>query len=133
MQLESDGAGADPGTKSELGEVRTEVEADAARQAAPGGKPGMLAMEQTTTVANVFEIDRAREIVTLRGSDGVPVDIKVADENALDQIKLNDQIVIGCQQCAALSVEPGQKAKNGLPLGKRPSSHRARGVPARPR
>ena len=110
MQLESDGAGADLGTKLELGEVRIKVEGDAARQAAPGVKPGMLAMEQTTMVANVFEIDRAREILTLRGSDGVPVDVKVADENALDQIALNDQTVIGCQQSAALSVEPGQKS-----------------------
>lgn len=98
-----------PGTESQIGEIRTKVEADAARQAAPGGKPGMSAMEQTTMVANVFEIDRARGILTLRGTDGVPVDIKVADKNALDQIRLNDQIVIGYRQSAALSIEPGQK------------------------
>ena len=98
-----------PGTESQLCEIRTKVEADAARQAAPGGKPGMLAMEQTTMVANVFEIDRARSILTPPNTDSVPVDIKVADKNVLDQIKLNDQIVIGYQQSAALSIEPGQK------------------------
>lgn len=96
-----------PGTESQIGEIRTKVEADAARQAAPGGKPGMSAMERTTLVANVFEIDRERGILTLRGTDGVPVDIKVPDKNALNQIKLNDQIVIGYRQSAALSIEPG--------------------------
>lgn len=96
-----------PGTESQIGEIRTKVEADAARQAAPGDKPGMSAMERTTLVANVFEIDRERGILTLRGTDGVPVDIKVADKKALDQIKLNDQIVIGYRQSAALSIEPG--------------------------
>ncbi len=96
-----------PGAESKLGEIRTKVEADAAGQAALGGKPGMSATERTTLVANVFEIDRARSILTLRGTDGVPVDIKVADKNALDQIKLNDQIVIGYRQSAVLSIEPG--------------------------
>lgn len=96
-----------PGTESQIGEIRTKVEADAARQAAPGGKPGISAMERTTLVANVFEIDRERGILTLRGTDGVTVDIKVADKNALDRIKLNDQIVIAYRQSAALSIEPG--------------------------
>ena len=62
------------GTESQIGEIRTKVEADAARQAEAGGKPGMSAMERSTLVANVFEIDRERGILTLRGTDGVPVD-----------------------------------------------------------
>lgn len=95
------------GTESQLGEIRTKVEADAARQAAPGGKPGVAAMERATLVANVFQIDRERGVVTLRGTDGVPVDIKVPDKSALDQLKLNDQVVIGYRQSAALSIEPG--------------------------
>jgi hypothetical protein len=95
------------GDPSQIGEIRTQVEADAARQAAPGGKPGLSAMERKTVVANVFQIDRERGVVTLRGVDGVPVEVKVADKDALDRINLNDQIVIGYQQSAALSIEPG--------------------------
>lgn len=96
-----------PGNEAKLGEIRSKVEADAARQAAPGGKPGMSAMERTTLVANVFEIDRQRGILTLRGTDGVPLDIKVADKKTLDQIKPDDQVVIAYRQSAALSIEPG--------------------------
>lgn len=94
------------GSGSDLGAIRTKVEADAARQAAPGAKPGMAAVERTTLVANVFDIDRERNILTLRGTDGVPVDIKVEDEAALRQIELNDQVVIGYRQAAAVSIEP---------------------------
>lgn len=38
---------------------------------------------------------------------GVPVEIKVPDKQALDQIQLDDQVVIGYRQAAAVSIEPG--------------------------
>lgn len=94
------------GTDAQLGEIRTKVEADAARRA-KDGMPGMAAMERTTLVANVFQIDRQRGVLTLRGTDGVPVEIKVPDKQALDQIALDDQVVIGYRQAAAVSIEPG--------------------------
>ncbi len=93
------------GTEAQLGEIRTKVEADAARKA-NDGMPGMAAMERTTLVANVFKIDRKGGVLTLRGTDGVPVSIKVSDKHALDAIKLDDQIVIGYVQAAAVSIEP---------------------------
>lgn len=95
------------GTEAQMGEIRTKVEADAARQAQAGGKPGVSAMERVTLIANVFDIDRERGILTLRGTSGVPVDIKVSDRSVLDQFNLHDQVVIGYRQSAALSIEPG--------------------------
>lgn len=95
------------GNEAEIGELRVKIEAEAARQASQGGKPGMSVMERTTAVANVFQIDRQRGIVTLRGTSGVPVPVKVADTRLLDQIGLNDQIVIGYRHAAAISIEPG--------------------------
>lgn len=97
------------GTEAELGEIRTKVESDAARQA-KNGAPGMAAVEQATMVANVFRIDRDRGVVTLRGTDGVPVDIKVPDQQALSELDLNDQVVVGYRQAAAVSIQPGGDA-----------------------
>lgn len=95
------------GNEARLGELRVKIEADAARQAPPGGKPGLSTMERTTLVANVFEIDRQRGILTLRGTDGVPVDIRVPDKQSLSQIGLNDQVIIGYRRAAVVSIQPG--------------------------
>ncbi|MBA3597238.1 MAG: hypothetical protein H0W40_07660 [Methylibium sp.] len=104
-----------------LGEIRTKIEADAARKA-QDGMPGMAAMERTTLVANVFQIDRQRGVLTLRGTDGVPVEIKVPDKQALDQIQLNDQVVVGYRQAAAVSIdEGGAMAGQGDPAAASPS------------
>ncbi|HET6599356.1 MAG TPA: hypothetical protein VFG60_05285 [Burkholderiaceae bacterium] len=97
------------GTDAQLGEIRTKVQADAAAKA-KDGMPGMATMEQATLVANVFQIDRKRGVLTLRGTDGVPVSIKVPDKTALAAIKLDDQVVIGYLQAAAVSIEPGTRS-----------------------
>lgn len=99
------------GTEAKLGEIRTKVEADAARVAADG-KPGISAMQRSTVVANVFEIDRERGILTLRGTDGVPVDIKVPDKQALQQFAIDDQVVIGYREAATISIEPGDTQRD---------------------
>ncbi|MBA3597241.1 MAG: hypothetical protein H0W40_07675 [Methylibium sp.] len=101
IAIAKDGTGND----YKLGEIRTKIQADAARQALPGGKPGLAAVESVTTVANVFQIDREHSILTLRGTDGVPVEVKVP-EQALQQIKLDDQLVTGYRQAAAIEIEP---------------------------
>lgn len=96
-------------TDAQLGEIRTKVEADSSRQVAPGaGKPGLAVTDRTTVVANVFEIDRERGLLTLRGTDGVPVDIKVEDRQALAQFDVNDQIVIAYREAAVVSIQPGK-------------------------
>lgn len=95
------------GTEAQLGEIRTKVQSDAARKV-HDEMPGMAVAETTTLVANVFQIDRKTGVLTLRGTDGVPVNIKVPDKNVLDTIKLDDQIVIGYLQAAAVSINPGK-------------------------
>lgn len=105
--------------ESKIGELRTKVEAESAKQAAPGGKPGLATMEQTTMVANVFEIDRERGILTLRGTDGVPVDIKVPDRQALSQINPNDQVVIGYRRGSVVAIEPGGSSGGAIPASAR--------------
>lgn len=93
-------------------ELRARVQTDVARPL-PGEAPGQLAMEGTTLVAAVSGIDRDRGILTVRGPDDAPVDIKVADPNALAQIERGDQLVIGSRQAAVVSIEPGANAAPG--------------------
>lgn len=105
LALAEGGVGDSPGT---IGELRTKVESEAARQAPAGGKPGLANVERTTLVANVFDIDRDEGVLTLRGTDGVPVDIRVRDKQALQDIGKDDQLVISYTQAAAVSIEPGR-------------------------
>lgn len=97
------------GSKEHIGEIRRKVESDAAAQAPAGGKPGVGALQRTTLVANVFDIDRDNNILTLRGTDGVPVDLKVS-KDALSQVSKDDQLIVSYVEAAVVSIEPGKAA-----------------------
>lgn len=96
-----------PGNTGNIGEIRTKVEARAAAQSA-GDRPGMGVTERTTVVANVFEIDRDQNTVTLRGTSGVPVKVRVSDPQELRQIDLNDQVIMTYVEAAAVSIQPSE-------------------------
>jgi len=90
-------------------EIRTKIEADSGKAAPPGGKPGLSAVERTTIVANIVNIDRELGIPTLKGIDSTPVDIRVMDKQALAQFKPDDQVVIGYAHAAAILVAPARR------------------------
>lgn len=98
------------GDQRDLGEIRRWVEAEAVRQGPAGGKPSLSAMERTTLVANVFQIDRQAGTLTLRGTSGVPVQMRVQDKKSLQGIEKNDQVVVSYMEAAALSVERGSSS-----------------------
>lgn len=92
--------------RQDWGEIRSRVESTASAQAPAGAsRPGMGSVEQTTVVANVFDIDRQRGILTLRGTSGEPVDI-MASPKALEQIDRNDQIAISYIEATAVEISP---------------------------
>jgi hypothetical protein len=95
--------------KGNSSDIRTKVEADAARMAPPGGKPGVSAMERTTVVANVLDVDRQHGRVTLKGIGSSPVTMRVRDSQTLSQLKPDDQVVISYEQAAAISIAPGSE------------------------
>lgn len=70
---------------------RTSINTALAALALGLNAPAMMAMERTTVVANVFNVDRERGTLTLRGTDGVPVEIRVPDKQTLSQINKDDQ------------------------------------------
>jgi hypothetical protein len=86
--------------------IRERVETDAAAVADKGARPGGVAVTRTTLVANVFSIDRKKNIVTLRGASGQLVDVHVRDPKALHEVKLGDQVVANITESVALRVTP---------------------------
>lgn len=93
-----------PGNTDDLGSIRTKVETQAAAQA-QGNKPGVGVAEQTTMIANVFDVDRQRGTVTLRGTNGTPVEIRVTDPQALREIDKNDKVLMSYVEAAAVSIQ----------------------------
>ncbi|MDM0033072.1 hypothetical protein QTI33_13135 [Variovorax sp. J22P271] len=86
--------------------IRQRVETDAAAVAEKGARPGGVAVNRTTLVANVFSINRKKNIVTLRGASGQLVDVHVRDPKALQDVKVGDQVVANITESVALRVTP---------------------------
>jgi hypothetical protein len=119
------------GDQNDLGEIRRRVEAEAVRQSPAGGKPGLSAMERTTLMANVFQIDRQAGMITLRGTEGVPVEMRVQDKKLLQGIEKNDQVVVSYMEAAALSVDSrSSSASSGSKSGQGGSSAATSGSPS---
>ncbi len=107
--------------------IRTRVEAEAARQSAAGAKPGVRAVERTTIVANVTDVDRSTGKVTLRGPSGDTVTLKVQDKQALQALDKGDQVVASLVEAAAVSIEAGAPSGSKAATG---SSATASSAPA---
>jgi len=86
--------------------IRERVETDAAAVAQKGARPGGVAVNRTTIVANVFSLNRKKNIVTLRGVSGQLVDVHVRDPKALQDVKVGDQVVANITESVALRVTP---------------------------
>lgn len=86
--------------------IRERVETDSAAVAAKGARPGAVAMTRTTIVANVFSVDRKKNIVTLRGTSGQLTDVHVRDPQVLKDVKVGDQVVANITESVALRVRP---------------------------
>lgn len=85
------------------GEVRDEVRGMVGR-AKPGEKPEYVEESETTVTATILDLDKAREAVTLKGSDGDVVVVQVADPANLDKVKVGDTIVITYTEALAIAV-----------------------------
>lgn len=86
--------------------IRERVETDAAAVAQKGARPGGVAVNRTTIVANVFSLNRKKNIVTLRGTSGQLVDVHVRDPKALKDVNVGDQVVANITDSVALRVTP---------------------------
>jgi len=89
---------------AEPGEVRNETETVIGR-AKPGSKPGMIGGKETTITATILDIDKAKEMATLKMADGVVTTVKVQNPANLDKVKVGDTIVISYLEVLEISVK----------------------------
>lgn len=75
----------------------------------PGEKPGGIAGRQMTVTATVEAIDMKKPTVTLKGSEGKLLTVKIKDRKNLENVKVGDEVVLTYSEALAISVE---KAKN---------------------
>ena len=87
--------------------------ASAAQQAVatakPGEKPAGAAIQQVTVIATVEAIDKNKQYVTLKGTEGKSVEVKVRDPQNLEGVKVGDEVAITYTEALAISVEPASK------------------------
>ncbi|WP_119153398.1 hypothetical protein [Caldimonas tepidiphila] len=89
-----------------LDEMGARVEAAAAQAANSSELARQGAAEPVTVAAQVHRVDPSRGVLTLRTTDGMPVDILTSPQ-ALGQIAPNDQIVISFVPPTAVEIAPG--------------------------
>jgi len=86
----------------------TRTDEASAKGAAPGAQPHGVAGRRITVVADVINVNRATQTVTLRGPQ-LTVDMKVTDPDQLRRIKKGDQVYATYTQALAMVVEASPK------------------------
>jgi hypothetical protein len=82
----------------------------AVERAPAGAKPGMTAIQTSSIVATVMEIDAKQRLVTVKGPKGGVVTLKVPPEmKAFDSLKKGDKISAVYSEAIAVSVRTPTK------------------------
>jgi hypothetical protein len=77
-----------------------------------GAKPGMAAMNSSTIVATVLDVDAANRLLTVQGPRGGIVTVAVpADMKAFDSLKKGDKISAEYAEAVAVTVRTPSKKK----------------------
>jgi Cu/Ag efflux protein CusF len=84
------------------------TEKDAAAAAKPGEKPAGAAGRQVTIVADVVDVNPAKQSITLRGPKRT-VEMRVPDPAQFKLIAKGDQVEAKYTQALAIAVEPAAK------------------------
>jgi hypothetical protein len=91
------------------GEPPFAEETKAVQRAAPGEKPGAVAVETTEMTARVEAIDYKTRTVTLRGPQQKTVTLKVDKSvKRFNEVKKGDEIVIRHTEALAIDVNPAK-------------------------
>lgn len=81
----------------------------AVQLAAPGQKPGAVAVDTTEMTAHVEDIDYKNRTVTLRGPQQKTVTLKVdKGVKRFNEVKKGDEIVVRQTEALAISVQPAK-------------------------
>lgn len=87
--------------------VRERTVTEGIQRAAPGQKPGGIALREVKVVASVEKIDPVKSVVTLRGPE-LTVDVKVRDPAMLKGVKVGDFVEASYTEAVAINVVAGK-------------------------
>jgi hypothetical protein len=92
------------------GEMREKVEAQAASHTPSSATPSVQATSRTTIVADVLAVDKAKQMVRLKGPEGRVADVKVEDKAALADVAVGDQVIAVVTEEVAVTLVPQHAA-----------------------
>jgi hypothetical protein len=78
---------------------------DDAARAKAGKLPGAAALTRVTVVSNIWAVDQAKGLVTVRGPYGHFAEVKLKDPGMLSGVKVGDQMKLTFTQAVAVAVE----------------------------
>lgn len=81
------------------------TEAAGVKRAPLGQKPSGMAARTQTVVATILHIDRASQMVKLKGPSGKVVEVHVKDPKRLEGVKKGDRVEITYTEALAISVD----------------------------
>lgn len=84
--------------------IREIVQREGVMISKPGALPGAIAGRETIVIANVWAVDKKRQIVTLRGARDNLIDFKVKDPVKLAAVQVGDQIELKYVEAVAVAV-----------------------------
>jgi uncharacterized OB-fold protein len=93
------------------GEARPSVTSDDDTLVAPPGqRPGAATARETTIVAKILGLDRAKQQAVLRGPKGKRFTVKVRNPAHFDKVKVGDKVEITYTEAFAIDVQPTASA-----------------------
>lgn len=90
--------------KPASGAVAKRSEKNELETAKLGEKPGMLATNTETVVAQITRIDKKKQMASLKNPEGKIVDVKVKNPENLKNVKVGDMVEVTYTQAVAVAV-----------------------------
>jgi hypothetical protein len=106
------------------GEAKPSLKSDTDTLVSPlGQRPGAASARETTLVATIVRLDRAKQQAVLRGPKGKRVTVKVQNPENFDKVKVGDLVEVTYTEAFAIDVQPtgskgrlrGLKARRAAP------------------
>jgi Cu/Ag efflux protein CusF len=89
------------------GEAKSSVTSNDDTLVAPlGQRPGAASARETTLVAKIVRLDRAKQQAVLRGPKGKTMTVKVQNPEHFDKVKVGDSVEITYTEAFAIDVQP---------------------------
>jgi len=87
-----------------------QVQRGSLERAAPGEKPGGVAIREVTAIADVVNVDAGKQLVTVKNDKGDLFDLQVKDPEQLKLVKKGDQVQATYTEALAIGLEPAKAA-----------------------